>query len=153
MTLSRKSRSSRNRPARTSASRSRLVEQEAGALREECAAFRSSERGDLVHETTHKVLESLVIGMLLVTAVLVLFLGDFRAAIIAAINIPLALLIAFAGLVLTHTSANLISLGAVDGCTTPLASSGSSRCRCPRTDRSPIRRRALTFAALDFSSG
>jgi cobalt-zinc-cadmium resistance protein CzcA len=37
-----------------------------------------------------------------------------RAAIITAINIPLALLIAFCGLVATHTSANLISLGAVD---------------------------------------
>jgi cobalt-zinc-cadmium resistance protein CzcA len=41
-------------------------------------------------------------------------LGHFRAAMITAINIPLALLIAFCGLVGTQTSANLISLGAVD---------------------------------------
>ena len=71
-------------------------------------------RGELVHETTNTVLHNLVIGILLVTGVLVLFLGDWRAALIAAVNIPLALLIAFAGLVLTKTSANLISLGAVD---------------------------------------
>ena len=43
-----------------------------------------------------------------------MFLGHARAALITAINIPLALLIAFCGLVATHTSANLISLGAVD---------------------------------------
>jgi cobalt-zinc-cadmium resistance protein CzcA len=52
--------------------------------------------------------------MFLVTIILVVFLGDYRAALIAAINIPLALLIAFCGMVLSGTSANLISLGAVD---------------------------------------
>jgi cobalt-zinc-cadmium resistance protein CzcA len=72
------------------------------------------DRGTLVDLTTHTVIENLVIGMLLVTLVLVLFLGDTRAALIAAINIPLALLIAFCGMVLSGTSANLISLGAVD---------------------------------------
>jgi heavy metal efflux system protein len=72
------------------------------------------DRGALVHVTTHTVLENLVVGMSLVTLVLLLFLGHVRAAIITAINIPLALLIAFCGLVGTHTSANLISLGAVD---------------------------------------
>ena len=45
---------------------------------------------------------------------LLIFLGHTRAAIITALNIPLALLIAFIGLVTTGTSANLISLGAVD---------------------------------------
>ncbi len=72
------------------------------------------DRGALVHVTTHTVLENLVVGMVLVTVVLLLFLGHARAALITAINIPLALLIAFCGLVGTHTSANLISLGAVD---------------------------------------
>src|SRR5260370_545019 len=52
--------------------------------------------------------------MLLVTAILVLFLGHTRAALITALNIPLALLIAFCGVVATGTSANLSSLGAVD---------------------------------------
>jgi cobalt-zinc-cadmium resistance protein CzcA len=72
------------------------------------------DRGALVHLTTHTVMENLLVGMALVSLVLLLFLGHVRAALITAINIPLALLIAFCGLVTTHTSANLISLGAVD---------------------------------------
>jgi cobalt-zinc-cadmium resistance protein CzcA len=72
------------------------------------------DRGTLVGLTTHTVIENLFVGMLLVTFILVVFLGDYRAALIAAINIPLALLIAFCGMVLSKTSANLISLGAVD---------------------------------------
>src|SRR5580658_4607863 len=72
------------------------------------------DRGNLVKLTTSTVMENLLVGMGLVALVLLLFLGHVRAAIITAINIPLALLIAFCGLVGTHTSANLISLGAVD---------------------------------------
>ena len=72
------------------------------------------DRGNLVKITTHTVLENLIVGMVLVSVVLFLFLGHTRAAIITAINIPLALLFAFCGLVMTNTSANLISLGAVD---------------------------------------
>ena len=72
------------------------------------------DRGALVKVTTHTVLENLVVGMALVTVVLLVFLGNWRAALITAANIPLALMIAFCGLVATHTSANLISLGAVD---------------------------------------
>jgi cobalt-zinc-cadmium resistance protein CzcA len=72
------------------------------------------DRGNLVKLTTHTVLENLVVGMGLIVVVLLLFLGHTRAAIITAINIPIALLIAFIGLVTTGTSANLISLGAVD---------------------------------------
>ncbi|HEX9101833.1 MAG TPA: efflux RND transporter permease subunit, partial [Polyangia bacterium] len=72
------------------------------------------DRAALVKLTTHTVLENLFVGMLLVTIVLWLFLGHTRAAIITAINIPLALMIAFIGMVSTGTPANLISLGAVD---------------------------------------
>ena len=72
------------------------------------------DRGDLVKLTTHTVLENLLVGMALVSIVLFLFLGHLRAAVITAMNIPLALLFAFCGLVGTHTPANLISLGAVD---------------------------------------
>jgi cobalt-zinc-cadmium resistance protein CzcA len=72
------------------------------------------DRGNLVKVTTHTVLENLLVGMALVVLVLLLFLGHTRAAIITALNIPIALLIAFIGLVTTGTSANLISLGAVD---------------------------------------
>jgi heavy metal efflux system protein len=72
------------------------------------------DRGALVKLTTHTVLENLLVGMLLVSVVLFLFLGHTRAALITALNIPLALLIAFCGMVGTDTPANLISLGAVD---------------------------------------
>ncbi|MBI3785627.1 MAG: efflux RND transporter permease subunit [Deltaproteobacteria bacterium] len=72
------------------------------------------DRGDLVALTTHTVLENMLTGMGLVTLVLWAFLGNRRAALITAVNIPIALLIAFSGIVASGTSANLISLGAVD---------------------------------------
>jgi cobalt-zinc-cadmium resistance protein CzcA len=72
------------------------------------------DRGALVKVTTHTVIENLVVGMVLVTFILTLFLGHIRAALITALNIPISLLIAFIGMVLSGTSANLISLGAVD---------------------------------------
>lgn len=72
------------------------------------------DRGNLVALTTHTVLENVVVGMVLVTLVLLLFLGNWRAALITALNIPLALLAAFCGMVATGTPANLISIGAVD---------------------------------------
>jgi cobalt-zinc-cadmium resistance protein CzcA len=72
------------------------------------------DRGALVNVTIHTVLENLLIGMGLVVLVLLLFLGDLRAALVTALNIPLALLTAFCGMVVLGTSANLISLGAVD---------------------------------------
>lgn len=72
------------------------------------------DRGDLVRTTTHTVLENLAIGMGLVVMVFLLFLGNPRASLMAATNIPLALLAAFCGMVATGTPANLISLGAVD---------------------------------------
>ena len=72
------------------------------------------DRGRLVNLTTHTVIENLLVGMSLVILTLLLFLGNTRAALITALNIPLALLIAFIGMVSTGTSANLLSLGAVD---------------------------------------
>jgi len=72
------------------------------------------DREHLVRTTTHTVLENLLIGMLLVTLVLWAFLGNTRAALITAVNIPLALLVAFSGMVVSGTPANLLSLGAVD---------------------------------------
>ncbi len=72
------------------------------------------DRGNLVALTTHTVLENVVVGMGLVTIILLLFLGNWRAALITALNIPLALLAAFCGMVATGTPANLISIGAVD---------------------------------------
>ena len=72
------------------------------------------DRGKLVGLTTHTVIENLLLGMALVSLVLFIFLGNSRAALITAVNIPIALFLAFIGLVVTGTSANLISLGAVD---------------------------------------
>ena len=72
------------------------------------------DRRGLVYTTLHTVFENLSLGMLLVFLVLIFFLGNLRTAIIAAINIPLAMCGAFVLLWLTHTPANLLSLGAVD---------------------------------------
>jgi cobalt-zinc-cadmium resistance protein CzcA len=72
------------------------------------------DRGSLVRTTTRTVMHNLLLGMALVSAVLLLFLGNTRGALIAAVNIPLALLFAFCGMVVGGTPANLISLGAVD---------------------------------------
>ena len=72
------------------------------------------DRTDLMNVTTDTVQENLVIGMTLVSLVLLMFLSNVRAAIIVAINIPLALLFAFAVLYLRGKSANLLSIGAVD---------------------------------------
>jgi cobalt-zinc-cadmium resistance protein CzcA len=71
-------------------------------------------RGALTKVTTHTVLHNALEGMVLVTLVLFFFLGSARAALLTAINIPIALLVAFAGMKLTNTPANLISLGAID---------------------------------------
>jgi cobalt-zinc-cadmium resistance protein CzcA len=72
------------------------------------------DREDLVHLTTHTVRHNLMEGMILVTLVLLLFLNNVRSALIVAINIPLALFIAFTVLFLQGKSANLLSIGAVD---------------------------------------
>src|ERR1700674_1923797 len=72
------------------------------------------DRTKLVDTTLRTVLENLTLGMVLVFLVLIFFLGSLRTAIIAAINIPLAMLGAFILLYLTGTPANLLSLGAVD---------------------------------------
>jgi cobalt-zinc-cadmium resistance protein CzcA len=72
------------------------------------------DRTGLVYTTLRTVLENLSLGMLLVFLVLLFFLGNLRTAIIAAINIPLAMLGAFVLLYLSGTPANLLSLGAVD---------------------------------------
>jgi len=72
------------------------------------------DRGDLVKLTTHTVMENVLMGILLVGAVLLVFLGNGRAALITTLTIPLAFAGAFCGLVFSGTSANLLSLGAID---------------------------------------
>jgi len=72
------------------------------------------DRTDLIHVTTETVTENLVVGIVLVTLILFMFLNNVRTALIVAINIPLALLFAFSVLFLRGKSANLLSIGAVD---------------------------------------
>ena len=72
------------------------------------------DRTDLIRVTTHTVLHNLVEGVVLVVFVLVLFLGNIRAAVIVAITIPFSLLWAFSWMNIIHVPANLISLGAID---------------------------------------
>src|SRR5262249_36712680 len=68
----------------------------------------------LLHVTTETVVENLVVGMVLVTVILLMFLSNVRSALIVALNIPLALLFAFCVLFVRGKSANLLSIGAVD---------------------------------------
>ena len=72
------------------------------------------DRAHLVNHTVHTVEENLAIGATLVLLILVIFLGDFRSAVIVGLVIPLSLLFAFVLMDLRQVSANLISLGAVD---------------------------------------
>ncbi len=72
------------------------------------------DRTDLIELTTQTVERNLVRGILLVIVILVFFLYDFRAGLIIATTIPLALLFAFVCLDLQKASANLLSIGAVD---------------------------------------
>ncbi len=72
------------------------------------------DRTTLVNLTTHTVMENLIIGMLLVTFILSVFLLDWRTTVIVAIIIPLALLFAFICMKIKGMSANLLSIGAID---------------------------------------
>ncbi len=72
------------------------------------------DRSDLVHYTSHTVLHNLTEGMILVSVILFLFLGNARGALIVAATIPFSLLFASICLDLRHIPANLLSLGALD---------------------------------------
>ena len=72
------------------------------------------DRSDLVHYTTHTVLHNLTEGILLVSIILFVFLGNARGALIVALTIPFSLLFASICLDLRHIPANLLSLGALD---------------------------------------
>src|SRR5499427_3170166 len=68
----------------------------------------------LIDTTLKTVFKNLLEGAVLVTAVLLLFLGNLRAALIVAVMIPLSLLATFNGLTFRGIPANLLSLGAMD---------------------------------------
>ena len=72
------------------------------------------DRSALVERTIRTVAINLVEGALLVVAVLLVFLGNWRAALITAAVIPLSMLLLVTGMVENRVSANLMSLGALD---------------------------------------
>src|SRR3984893_10407961 len=72
------------------------------------------DREDLVKATIHKVGQTILEGITLVFLILIIFLGSPRSAFVVAVSIPLALVSVFSLLNLTHVSANLLSLGAID---------------------------------------
>jgi cobalt-zinc-cadmium resistance protein CzcA len=72
------------------------------------------DRSELVHFTSHTVIHNLTEGMILVSIILFLFLGNIRGALIVAATIPFSLLFASICLDLRQIPANLLSLGALD---------------------------------------
>jgi cobalt-zinc-cadmium resistance protein CzcA len=72
------------------------------------------DRTSLINHTVHTVTENMIVGAILVVAILIIFLRNWRAALIVAAVIPLSLLFAFVVMDMRGVSANLISLGAVD---------------------------------------
>ena len=72
------------------------------------------DRTYLVDATLHTVSKNLVEGAVLVIFILFLMLGNFRAAFIVALAIPLSMLFAVTGMVHEKISGNLMSLGAID---------------------------------------
>ena len=72
------------------------------------------DRTNLVDKAMYTVQKNLIEGALLVILVLLLLLGNIRAALITAAVIPLAMLATITGMVKTGVSANLMSLGALD---------------------------------------
>jgi cobalt-zinc-cadmium resistance protein CzcA len=72
------------------------------------------DRSELLALTTHTVMHNLLEGIILVSVILFLFLGNVRGAIIVTLTIPFSLLFAAICLSLKHIPANLLSLGALD---------------------------------------
>ncbi|MCE1242177.1 MULTISPECIES: CusA/CzcA family heavy metal efflux RND transporter [Rhodocyclales] len=72
------------------------------------------DRTVLVDKAINTVKKNLLEGAILVIAILFLFLGNLRAAVITAMVIPLSMLFTFTGMVTYQVSANLMSLGALD---------------------------------------
>ena len=72
------------------------------------------DRTNLVEKAIATVKKNLVEGAILVIAILFLFLGNIRAALITAMVIPLSMLFTFTGMFNNKVSANLMSLGALD---------------------------------------
>ncbi len=72
------------------------------------------DQSNVINASIHTVRDNLLEAAVLVIVILLLFLGDWRAALIVACTIPLSLLFAFLGMATFGISANLMSLGAID---------------------------------------
>jgi heavy metal efflux system protein len=72
------------------------------------------DQSQIIDGTIHTVLNNLLEAGLLVTVILLLFLGDLRAALIVALMIPPSILFGFIGMAIFGVTANLMSLGAID---------------------------------------
>ena len=72
------------------------------------------DRSSLVNKAIKTVAKNLIEGAILVIVILFIFLGNFRAALITACIIPLAMLFTLTGMAEQKISANLMSLGALD---------------------------------------
>ena len=97
---------------------SRAVDQQMAAINKTLPAGVKAvtvyDRTVLVDKAIATVQKNLVEGAVLVIAVLFLFLGNIRVALITAMVIPLSMLFTFTGMVSLQISANLMSLGALD---------------------------------------
>jgi Cu/Ag efflux pump CusA len=72
------------------------------------------DRTSLIKAAIQTVSLNLFEGALLVTAILLLMLGNIRGALITAFVIPLSMLLALTGMLIGGVSGNLMSLGAID---------------------------------------
>lgn len=72
------------------------------------------DRKSLINVTTETVRHVIVAGLVLVTVLLLVFLGDVPLTLVTALTIPFAVLFAFGLMSATGRSANLISIGAID---------------------------------------
>ena len=84
------------------------------SLPEGITATAVSNRTELVDKTLATVEKNLLEGAILVIVILFLLLGNVRAAILAAMVIPIAMLMTITGMLKSGVSANLMSLGALD---------------------------------------
>jgi len=72
------------------------------------------DRADLIQRTLHTVVHNLIEGGVLVVVVLLILLGSWRAGLVVALAIPLAMLFASNIMLATGITASLMSLGAID---------------------------------------
>lgn len=72
------------------------------------------DQSELVEQTMHTLSTNLIEGGALVIVVLLVMLGNIRAALIVALTIPISMMFSFMGMKAMGITANIMSLGAVD---------------------------------------